>query len=554
MQQTSVNISNKKCPIRICCVLIAHLTTSVKFPQCRAKQASVVARATSQQTLFKTQCLEAIVGKRLRKMLLNGKALSNSTKIGKQLAKDVGEFPPMEKLNWLIHLQHVRGEIASCKELINGEMARSHGKNEYAFFKQGVILKSQGNILEALDTFQKCLKLNQKNANILKEVASCLYEMGRYRLSLNALLEAEKLSKNPDWNLDYLIAKTYVKLGNSQKAKEYAHKSVKVGKQEESYALLIRLLVGEKDFASAIAVGNAAAEFCPDSVQLLTESGLLYLKTGQTQHAFERLSQALALDPACSKALLGIGCITHRHEDFEVALTKYKIAVLYEPESVALWNNIGLCFYSKQKYIAGSACIHMPDWQAISCLKRGLWISPLNWKILYNLALVHLATNQPASGFNFACAAVNLRPDVGDCFALLGCKYVQLLSERLDGVLRRVGFYWGDLTGWRLKDTENALRALKQALVLMPSDVSLLANGSLMLELLGFYEESEDFFNKFKVLIDEGHQVSNEILSLMDRLLVVQSSRAAEQPPGASVENSGTEQMKIRSQMQEDEV
>ncbi|ENN79463.1 hypothetical protein YQE_04107, partial [Dendroctonus ponderosae] len=464
-------------------------------------------------------------------MLLNGKALSNSTKIGKQLAKDVGEFPPMEKLNWLIHLQHVRGEIASCKELINGEMARSHGKNEYAFFKQGVILKSQGNIQEALDTFQKCLKLNQKNANILKEVASCLYEMGRYRLSLNALLEAEKLSKNPDWNLDDLIAKTYVKLGNSQKAKEYAHKSVKVGKQEESYALLIRLLVGEKDFASAIAVGNAAAEFCPDSVQLLTESGLLYLKTGQTQHAFERLSQALALDPACSKALLGIGCITHRHEDFEVALTKYKIAVLYEPESVALWNNIGLCFYSKQKYIA-----------AISCLKRGLWISPLNWKILYNLALVHLATNQPASGFNFACAAVNLRPDVGDCFALLG------------------------YTLFELKDTENALRALKQALVLMPSDVSLLANGSLMLELLGFYDESEDFFNKFKVLIDEGHQVSNEvlgsdlgssaanILSLMDRLLVVQSSRAAEQPPGASVENSGTEQMKIRSQMQEDEV
>ncbi|KAH1000949.1 hypothetical protein HUJ04_013217 [Dendroctonus ponderosae] len=542
MQQTSVNISNKKCPIRRCCVLIAHLATSVKFPQCRAKQASVVARATSQQTLFKTQCLEAIVGKRLRKMLLNGKALSNSTKIGKQLAKDVGEFPPMEKLNWLIHLQHVRGEIASCKELINGEMARSHGKNEYAFFKQGVILKSQGNIQEALDTFQKCLKLNQKNANILKEVASCLYEMGRYRLSLNALLEAEKLSKNPDWNLDDLIAKTYVKLGNSQKAKEYAHKSVKVGKQEESYALLIRLLVGEKDFASAIAVGNAAAEFCPDSVQLLTESGLLYLKTGQTQHAFERLSQALALDPACSKALLGIGCITHRHEDFEVALTKYKIAVLYEPESVALWNNIGLCFYSKQKYIAGSACIHMPDWQAISCLKRGLWISPLNWKILYNLALVHLATNQPASGFNFACAAVNLRPDVGDCFALLG------------------------YTLFELKDTENALRALKQALVLMPSDVSLLANGSLMLELLGFYDESEDFFNKFKVLIDEGHQVSNEvlgsdlgssaanILSLMDRLLVVQSSRAAEQPPGASVENSGTEQMKIRSQMQEDEV
>lgn len=43
---------------------------------------------------------------------------------------------------------------------------------------------------------------------------------------------------------------------------------------------------------------------------MLTESGLLYLKSGQTQHAFERLSAALALEPTCAQALLGIGCIT----------------------------------------------------------------------------------------------------------------------------------------------------------------------------------------------------------------------------------------------------
>lgn len=43
---------------------------------------------------------------------------------------------------------------------------------------------------------------------------------------------------------------------------------------------------------------------------MLTESGLLYLKSAQTQHAFERLSAALALEPTCAKALLGIGCIT----------------------------------------------------------------------------------------------------------------------------------------------------------------------------------------------------------------------------------------------------
>lgn len=43
---------------------------------------------------------------------------------------------PPEKLNWLIHLQHVRGETATCKELIKEEIKRSEGKNEFAFFKQ----------------------------------------------------------------------------------------------------------------------------------------------------------------------------------------------------------------------------------------------------------------------------------------------------------------------------------------------------------------------------------------------------------------------------------
>lgn len=52
---------------------------------------------------------------------------------------------------------------------------------------------------------------------------------------------------------------------------------------------------------------------------MLTESGLLYLKMGETQPAFERLSSALALDPVCPKALLGMGCIT------QVKILQYKI-------------------------------------------------------------------------------------------------------------------------------------------------------------------------------------------------------------------------------------
>lgn len=41
-------------------------------------------------------------------------------------------------------------------------------------------------------------------------------------------------------------------------------------------------------------------------------------------------------------------------EEYDVALAKYKVAAQYLPESPALWNNVGMCFLGKKKYVAVS--------------------------------------------------------------------------------------------------------------------------------------------------------------------------------------------------------
>ncbi|CAH1365097.1 unnamed protein product [Tenebrio molitor] len=390
---------------------------------------------------------------------------------------------PSEKLNWLLHLQHVRGETEQCKESIKNEIKRSGGRNEFACFKQGIILREEGRIQEALESFQVCMKLNPENSENIKEVGRCLYEMRRYRLALEAYLETEKLSSCPDWQIYYNIGQCSMRLGEVSKSKEYAHRAVQLGKQEIAYSLLIKILVAEGDLRSAASVCNAAVESCPDSVDILTESGLLCLKMGQTQHAFERLSSALALDPTCAKALLGIGCITQSHEEHDVALTKYKVAVSHEPYSVALWNNIGMCFHSKQKHVA-----------AISCLKRALWISPTNWRVLFNLGLVHLATYQPASAFNFLCAAVNLRPEVPHSFTGLGCALFEL------------------------NDIENADRAFKQALILAPDDPLIIINDIVCLLHIKRKDLALELFRKFNTLLQENIPISKEIMPIVSKL------------------------------------
>jgi len=71
------------------------------------------------------------------------------------------------------------------------------------------------------------------------------------------------------------------------------------------------------------------------------------------------------------------------HSDNDVALIKYRIAAVQTPNSPQLWNNIGMCFFGKQRYIA-----------SIACLKKALYLGPFEWIIGYNLGLVHLHTEQ----------------------------------------------------------------------------------------------------------------------------------------------------------------
>ncbi len=39
------------------------------------------------------------------------------------------------------------------------------------------------------------------------------------------------------------------------------------------------------------------------------------------------------------------------HADLDTALLKYRVAAVVNPSSSQLWNNVGMCFYGKQKYV-----------------------------------------------------------------------------------------------------------------------------------------------------------------------------------------------------------
>jgi Bardet-Biedl syndrome 4 protein len=133
--------------------------------------------------------------------------------------------------------------------------------------------------------------------------------------------------------------------------------------------------------------------------------------------------------------------VIQKHGDADVALSKYRIIYGRKPECAQVWNNIGMCFFSKKKFVA-----------AVSCLKRANYLAPFEFFILYNLALVHLYLQQNASAAIFLQSAIRINKKHAQCYALLG------------------------VTLSKLKDMDNALRALTYSIKLDPTDLMALLN------------------------------------------------------------------------------
>ncbi|XP_022103425.1 Bardet-Biedl syndrome 4 protein-like isoform X2 [Acanthaster planci] len=376
--------------------------------------------------------------------------------------KKAPELPIFERRNWLIHLHYVRKEYEVCKMLIKEQVAETSGMCEYPLYVQALILRQMGRIQESLECFQTCSLINAQNPDNLKQVARSLFLLGRHKAAIDVYSEAARMSSR-DWEISHNQGVCYMYLKEYMKAKELLKQAIQFNRHDLSYIMLAKIYLMEGDIHMAIDVYKRAIEFSPENPELLTTLGLLYLQVNQYQRAFEHLGNALTYDPSNVKAILAAGSMMQQHNDFDVALTKYRIAASAVPESAPLWNNIGMCFFGKKKYVA-----------AISCLKRAAYLASFDWRILYNLGLVHLTMQQYASAFHFLSAAINLKPKMGQLFMLLAVALTHL------------------------DDTENAKQAYQQAVQLDPKDASILLNYSLFLYNLGDRKGATKHFSAYE--------------------------------------------------------
>ncbi|KAF7993826.1 hypothetical protein HCN44_011095 [Aphidius gifuensis] len=370
-------------------------------------------------------------------------------------SKKAPDIAAIENKNWLLHRHFTRHEYKLSKNLIDKELVNSHGHNEYANYLKGIILRREGKVQESLDAFQNSYNVNPTNVNNVKQIAKSFHKR-----AIDAYLEAEKMSNIPDWEIHHSLGECYLKLNQIYDAECQFKKSTELTKNSLPYLSLGSLYKSNDKINEAIQVYENSLKGSPDNLEIAEELGLVYLENGDVHEAFQQFGTILAHSPGCARIILPLAFIIQNNDEYDVALSKYKSAAQTISESSSLWNNIGMCFFDKKKFVA-----------AISCLKRAHYLNPMALFPACNLGKVLLTTGQPASAAIYLCAAIAAAPKNPMPYLLLG-----LALKKLD-------------------DLEGAEKALSKSHSLTPQDPLVLINYAVILYEVEKYKDARDILS-----------------------------------------------------------
>ena len=234
--------------------------------------------------------------------------------------------------------------------MVEEQLLESNGLSEYPLCVQALTHRLEGHIVESLILFQTARKLNPLNGNTLKQIGKSLYLLGKHHEALEALIVAENICAE-DRDIYHDRGMCYMHLKQYEKAIEMFRTANMMQRHQSTFLQLGRVqrLMGKDE--DALITYMDALDLESDNSEILCLIGLLHLKLHDNAKAFEYLGNSLTYNTKNTKSILAAGSIIQDNQDVDVALNKYRIAVIETPNSAQLWNNVGMCFFGKRKTV-----------------------------------------------------------------------------------------------------------------------------------------------------------------------------------------------------------
>ena len=318
----------------------------------------------------------------------------------------------IDSLNFLVHQYFIRNEFDSCIEVLSRYSKNKTGfESPYSIIIKALIARSGGHLSESLSLFKDCHALYRFSCDtsyILKEIGKTFYLLGKYSDSADIYNNVLHRNKD-DWDCYYHIGLIYINVKNYKKAEEFMNRALSLNKCKEVLMAYGKIFLKKGNIDKAFDFFEDARYMSPNDTNLLSTLGSLYLKKKNQDKAMDYFNDALNVEKKYSKSIMGLASITHDSGDFEKAYELITIGYASNPSSAYLWNNLGMWFFARDKKIF-----------AATCLKRALYLAPMEWIISFNLGLVYLKNEQYVTAFVHMNTAANLNKNNPWVFFYLG--------------------------------------------------------------------------------------------------------------------------------------
>lgn len=319
-------------------------------------------------------------------------------------SKNQAEKNTRDRRNWYLYQLFARQEYARCLNVIEGQLRETGGTCEYALYLKALLKRKEGKLKESCLLLQAAVLINPLNITNRKQLGRALILLGRYQEAIESFEVANirllMMCAPEDWEPYYCIGVCHSVLQEYEKAEEMFLRSINIQKSDLCFIALAELYAKMNDVEKEESTLKKALSVSPEHPTLLCMLGQHYLhKRHDSVQAFDCFGQCLGIDPTNATALAGVALLLQASQDYDAALSKYRLAVLERPHCPFIWNNIGASFYGKKNYYA-----------AISCLRKAQFLRPFEWLIHYNSGIVHLAVGRYVSAFHALSSAINLHP------------------------------------------------------------------------------------------------------------------------------------------------
>ena len=265
--------------------------------------------------------------------------------------KNVNNDPTQEKIKFILELFNSNKLIETKKEI--EKQLIKYSKSSVLFNILGAVLAEQNKPQEALENYNKSIKINPNYSQAYNNLGVCLYKLGKIDEAIQSYRKAIEIQpKHADAHNN--LGATFKELGKHEKSITCFQKAIEIQpKHANAHNNLGAAFRKLKEYKKSIYHYGKAIQINPNSPVAYSNLGNVYKGLREYVKAISWHQKAIQINSEYVYAYYNLGTVFEKLNEFEKAIEHYSKAIEIQPNHIDAYTNLlwNTCLSNNKKYL-----------------------------------------------------------------------------------------------------------------------------------------------------------------------------------------------------------